>query len=46
MRKIDKVLKFRMEYFGEIEDIGINLIGKVVVVMKCFGNYFKFCNNC
>ena len=45
-RKIDKALKSRMEYLGEIEDTGINLIGKAVAVMKRFGNYFKFCNNC
>lgn len=45
-RKIDKALKPRMEYLGEIEDTGINLIGKAVAVMKRFGNYFKFCNNC
>ena len=45
-RKIDKALKPKMEYLGEIEDTGINLIGKAVAVMKRFGNYFKFCNNC
>ena len=44
-RKIDKALKPKMEYLGEIEDTGINLIGKAVAVMKRFGNYFKFCNN-
>ena len=44
-RKIDKALKPKMEYLGEIEDTGINLIGKAVAVMKSFGNYFKFCNN-
>ena len=45
-RKIDKALKPKMEYLGEIEDTDINLIGKKVAVMKRFGNYFKFCNNC
>ena len=45
-RKIDKALKPKMEYLGEIEATGKNLIGKAVAVMKRFGNYFKFCNNC
>ena len=45
-RKIDKALKPKMEYLGEIEATGKDLIGKAVVVMKRFGNYFKFCNNC
>lgn len=45
-RKIDKALKPKMEYLGEIEDTGQNLIGKAVAVMRRFGNYFKFCKNC
>ena len=45
-RKIDKALKPKMEYLGVIEATGEDLIGKAVAVMKCFGNYFKFCNNC
>ena len=35
-----------MEYLGDIEATGKDLIGKAVAVMKRFGNYFKFCNNC
>ena len=45
-RKIDKDLKPKMEYLGEIEDTGEDLIGKAVAVMKHFGSYFKYCNNC
>ena len=45
-RKIDKALKPKMEYLGEIEATGKDLIGKAVAVMKRFGTYFKFCNNC
>ena len=45
-RKIDKALKPKMEYLGDIEATGKDLIGKAVAVMKRFGNYFKFCNNC
>ena len=45
-KKIDKALKPKMEYLGVIEATGEDLIGKAVAVMKHFGNYFKFCNNC
>ena len=45
-KKIDKALKPKMEYLGVIEATGEDLIGKAVAVMKRFGNYFKFCNNC
>ena len=45
-RKIDKALKPKMEYLGEIKATGKDLIGKAVAVMKRFGTYFKFCNNC
>ena len=45
-RAIDKALKSKMEYLGEIKATGKDLIAKAVAVMKCFGKYFKFCNNC
>ena len=45
-RKIDKALKPRMEYLGEIEATGEDLIAKAVAVLQHFGGYFKFCNNC
>ena len=35
-----------MEYLGTIKAKGICLIAKAVAVMKNFGSYFKFCNNC
>ena len=45
-REIKKSLKAKMESLGEIEATGQELIGKAVAVMKQFGSYFKFCNNC
>ena len=45
-RSIDKSAKAKMEYLGEIEATGQELIGKAVAVMKHFGSYFKLCNNC
>ena len=39
-------MKSKMEYHGKIEAKGEDLIGKAVAVMKQFGSYFKFCNNC
>ena len=45
-RSIDKSAKDKMEYLGEIEATGQELIGKAVAVMKRFGSYFKLCNNC
>ena len=44
--KIDKALKPTMKYLGEIEATGEYLIGKAVEVMKHFGSYFKYRNNC
>lgn len=35
-----------MEYLGTIKAKGICLIAKAVAVMKNFGSYFMFCNNC
>ena len=35
-----------MEYLGTINAKGEDLIAKAVAVMKRFGSYFKFCNNC
>lgn len=43
---VDKSLKAKMEYLGEIQATGQELIGKAVAVMKQFGSYFKLCNNC
>ena len=45
-RSIDKSAKAKMEYLGEIEATGQELIGKAIAVMKKFGSYFKLCNNC
>lgn len=45
-RKIDKALKPKMEYLGEIKATGKHLIAEAVAVMRHFGKYFKFCNNC
>ena len=45
-RYIDKSKKAKMEYLGKIDATGEELIGKAVAVMKKFGSYFKFCNNC
>ena len=45
-RKIDKALKPKMTYLGVIEATGEDLIAKAVAVMKHFGKYFKFSNNC
>ena len=45
-QSIDKSLKAKMEYLGEIETTGKELIGKAVAVMRRFGSYFKPCNNC
>ena len=45
-REIKKSLKAKMEFLGEIEATGQELIGKAVAVMKQFGSYFKFCKNC
>lgn len=45
-RAMNKSAKAKMEYLGKIETTGQELIGKAVAVMKKFGSYFKFCNNC
>ena len=45
-RSLSKSMKSKMEYLGTIEAKGEELIGKAVAVMKQFGSYFKFCNNC
>ena len=45
-KTVDKSLKAKMEYLGEIQATGQELIGKAVAVMKKFGSYFKLCNNC
>ena len=45
-RKIDKDLKPEMEYLGVIEATGKDLIAKAIAVMKHFGRYFMFGNNC
>lgn len=43
---IPKSLKHKMEYLGTVKAKGQELIAKAVAVMKHFGSYFKFCNNC
>ena len=45
-REIKRNLKPDMEYLGEIEATGEDLIAKAIAVMKHFGEYFKFGNNC
>ena len=45
-RKIDKDFKPEMEYLGVIEATGEDLIAKAIAVMKHFGTYFMFGNNC
>ena len=45
-RSLSKSMKPKMEYLGTIEAKGKELIGKAVAVMRRFGSYFKFCNNC
>lgn len=45
-REIDKAYKPKMEYLGEIEATGVELIAKAIAVMKHFGKYFKLNNNC
>ena len=45
-RQLDSSNKSRMEYLGTINAKGEDLIAKAVAVMKQFGSYFKFCNNC
>ena len=45
-RPLDSSSKSKMEYLGTINAKGEDLIAKAVAVMKRFGSYFKFCNNC
>ena len=45
-KHLDSSYKEKMEYHGKIYEKGADLIGKAVSVMKQFGSYFKFCNNC
>lgn len=45
-RQLDSSNKSKMEYLGTINAKGEDLIAKAVAVMKRFGSYFKFCNNC
>ena len=45
-KKVDKALKPKMEYLGLIEATGEILIDKAIAVMKQFGSYFMFGNNC
>ncbi|KAJ7391019.1 hypothetical protein OS493_021039 [Desmophyllum pertusum] len=42
----DEYARDKMEFLGEIEATGHDLICKAVEVMKQFGSYFKFYNNC
>ena len=45
-KHLDSSYKEKMEYLGKINEKGADLIGKAVSVMKQFGSYFKFGNNC
>ena len=45
-RQLSKSSKPKMEELGTIVAKGEDLIVKAVAVMKHFGSYFKFCNNC
>jgi len=45
-RHLPKSSKPKMEKLGTIVAKGEDLIVKAVAVMKHFGSYFKFCNNC
>ncbi|XP_044173247.1 uncharacterized protein LOC114961047 [Acropora millepora] len=45
-RSLPKTLKPKMQYLGTITAKGNYLIAKAVAVMRHFGSYFKFCNNC
>ena len=45
-QSIDKSEKYKMQHLGTIKATGQELIGKAIAVMKKFGSYFKFCNNC
>lgn len=45
-RKLSVTTKEKLVYHGEIEGTAGDLISKAVGIMKKFGNYFKFCNNC
>ena len=43
---LSKSLKHKMQYLGTISAKGHYLIAKADAVMRHFGSYFKFCNNC
>ena len=45
-RQLNESSKSKLKYLGTIDANGKDLIGKAVAVMKHFGSYFKFCNNC
>ena len=45
-QSLDEYARDKMEYHGVIEATGHDLICKAVEVMKQFGGYFKFYNNC
>ena len=45
-KQIPESSKTKLEYLGTIKAKGEDLLGKAVAVMKRFGSYFKFCNNC
>ncbi len=44
--KIDARLKKKFESHGKVSMSTATLLSQGVAVMKKFGNYFKFCNNC
>ena len=45
-QKIPSNLKGKLVYHGKIKATSGDLIAKAVAVMKNFGSYFKWCNNC
>ena len=45
-RKISSNLKGKLVYHGKIKATSGDLISKAIAMMKNFGTYFKWCNNC
>ena len=45
-QELPKSSKSKLEFHGTITAKGEDLVVKAVTVMKKFGSYFKFCNNC
>ena len=45
-RKIPSSIKDKLTSLGKIEATSGDLISKAIALMKKFGSYFKWCNNC